>query len=274
MANNILSQDWNNVVYEGRNDIVFAEKNKEYGAYFIRKEYNRSVMMALIFSITFFLICLSIPVVSSWISSLVPDVEKPVEVEVNLSEPPPLNEDEPPPPPVEPPPPVQESIKFVPPEPVPDEQATDEIPPTQEDLKESNPGTTTQEGQEGVVDLPVGNGDESVGNEPEEIFINVEEMPKFPGGGEEALFRYLSVHIKYPAMEKDNGISGTVWVDFVINKEGKATDVKIKRGVKGGAALEKEALRVIQGMPTWSAGKQNGRAVSVSHIIPVKFVLK
>jgi protein TonB len=273
MANNILSQDWNNVVYEGRNDIVFAEKNKEYGAYFIRKEYNRSVMMALIFSIAFFLVCLSIPVVSSWISALVPDVEKPVEVEVNLAEPPPLNEDEPPPPPVEPPPPVQESIKFVPPEPVPDEQATDEIPPTQEDLKESNPGTTTQEGQEGVVDLPVGNGDESVGNQPEEIFMSVEEMPQFPGG-EEALFKYLGANIKYPAMEKDNGISGKVYVDFVINKEGKVTDAKIRRGVKGGAALDKEALRVIQSMPTWSIGKQNGRAASVQFTMPVNFVLK
>ena len=75
-------------------------------------------------------------------------------------------------------------------------------------------------------------------------------------------------------MEKDNGISCKVYVDFVINKEGKVTDAKIRRGVKGGAALDKEALRVIQSMPTWSIGKQNGRAASVQFTMPVNFVLK
>ena len=75
-------------------------------------------------------------------------------------------------------------------------------------------------------------------------------------------------------MPISNGISGKVYVDFVINKEGKVTDAKIRRGVKGGAALDKEALRVIQSMPTWSIGKQNGRAASVQFTMPVNFVLK
>ncbi|MFN7295032.1 MAG: energy transducer TonB, partial [Bacteroidota bacterium] len=70
------------------------------------------------------------------------------------------------------------------------------------------------------------------------------------------------------------GISGTVYVYFVINKEGKVSNAEVRRGVKGGPGLDKEALRVIQNMPAWSIGKQNGRPASVQFTLPVKFVLK
>jgi protein TonB len=269
---NIFS-DWDNVVYEGRNEIVFADRNKVYGAYVIRNSYNRTVSRAVIISAAIFIFLLSIPTILAWIETLKPE-ERILKDDktVELMDAPPIDENEPPPPPVEPPPPVQESIKFVPPvvtnEPVPEE----DIPPTQEELQESNAGVVTQEGTEGAIDLPVEAVQEPIEEKEEAPFISVEEMPSFPGG-EEALMKYMRKNIQFPAVEKDNGIQGTVYVYFVINKEGKVEDAKIARGVKGGPGLDAEAIRVVKNMPAWSVGKQNGRAVKVQFTYPIKFVL-
>ncbi|MFN5209541.1 MAG: energy transducer TonB [Bacteroidota bacterium] len=272
MAGIKFLEDWDNVVWEGRNEIVFRDRNKEYGAYFIRSSYNKTVVRAIIISILFFVFCVSIPFIMTWIENLAPgDRVLKEDKTVELMEAPPIDKDEPPPPPVEPPPPVMETIKFVPPvvtnEPVPEE----EIPPTQEELKESNAGVVTQEGSEGVVDLPVET-QEVIEEVNETPFVSVEEMPGFPGG-EEALQKYMRKNITYPSLEKENNIQGTVYVYFVINKDGKVEDAKVVRGVKGGSGLDAEALRVIKSMPNWSVGKQNGRPVKVQFTYPVKFVL-
>jgi protein TonB len=75
-------------------------------------------------------------------------------------------------------------------------------------------------------------------------------------------------------MEKDANIQGVVYVYFVVNKEGKVTNVEVKRGVKGGPGLDKEAIRVISSLPKWAPGKQNGRPALVSYTLPVRFVLR
>jgi len=106
-------------------------------------------------------------------------------------------------------------------------------------------------------------------DEPE-IFTIVEKMPSYPGG-EKALFKYLGDNIKYPAMAKDAGITGKVFVNFVVNETGKITNVKILRGIGGGC--DEEAMRVIKKMPSWNAGKQRGKAVKVSYNLPIKFTL-
>lgn len=105
----------------------------------------------------------------------------------------------------------------------------------------------------------------------EEIFTIVEDMPSFPGG-EEALFKYLGQNIKYPQIAKEAGITGRVFVNFVIDKEGNVTDVKVLRGIGGGC--DEEAVRVVKNMPKWSAGKQRGKPVKVSYNLPIKFSLK
>ena len=110
---------------------------------------------------------------------------------------------------------------------------------------------------------------EEVINEAE-IFTIVEDMPSFPGG-EEALFKYLGNETKYPQMAKDAGIQGTVYVTFVIGSDGKVKDVKILRGVRG---LDEEAIRVVQKMPTWTPGRQRGKAVPVQYNLPIKFIIK
>ncbi len=106
----------------------------------------------------------------------------------------------------------------------------------------------------------------------EEIFTIVESMPEFPGGGQEALFKYLQKEMKYPQVAKENGIQGTVFVNFVVGKDGKIRDVKILRGVN--KMLDDEAIRVVKAMPTWNPGKQRGKSVSVSYNLPIKFTLR
>jgi protein TonB len=113
-----------------------------------------------------------------------------------------------------------------------------------------------------------------IDHEEDEIaYTSVEEMPAFPGGAE-GLMKYIQSNLTFPQHEKENGISGTVYVYFIINKEGNVEDAKIVRGVKGGVGLDNEALRVIKAMPKWSIPRQNGKPVKVQFTYPVKFVLK
>jgi len=103
------------------------------------------------------------------------------------------------------------------------------------------------------------------------IFQIVEEMPEFPGGTE-ALMKYLSSSIKYPPIAQENGISGKVFVQFVINANGEVTNVTIGRGVD--PSLDREAIRVVQAMPRWTPGKQRNRPVRVSYTVPINFQLQ
>jgi periplasmic protein TonB len=107
--------------------------------------------------------------------------------------------------------------------------------------------------------------------EEEQIFTIVEEMPSFPGG-EAELFKYLGKTIKYPQMATDAGISGVVYVTFVVGKDGKISDVKVLRGIGGGC--DEEAIRVVKSMPTWKPGKQRGKAVPVQYNLPIRFTLR
>lgn len=106
--------------------------------------------------------------------------------------------------------------------------------------------------------------------ESDDVFMVVEEMPEFPGGTTE-LLNYLKNNVKYPAVAKENGIEGRVMVTFVVNKDGSICDVEIVKPVN--PALDKEALRVVQGMPKWKPGMQRGKNVRVKFTLPVSFRL-
>lgn len=105
----------------------------------------------------------------------------------------------------------------------------------------------------------------------EEIFTVVEEEPKFPGGME-ALYKYLGQNIKYPQLARENGITGKVYVTFVVEKDGSIANPRILRDIGGGCGAE--AIRVVKAMPKWSPGKQRGKAVRVQFNLPVNFNLK
>ena len=105
----------------------------------------------------------------------------------------------------------------------------------------------------------------------EEIFVVVEEQPEFPGGNT-AMMKFLSDNIKYPVIAQENGIQGRVITNFVVERDGSITDVQVVRGVD--PSLDKEAIRVIQSMPKWKAGRQRGSAVRVRFTLPVVFRLQ
>lgn len=101
--------------------------------------------------------------------------------------------------------------------------------------------------------------------------IYIEEPAQFIGG-ENAMLEYLLKNTRYPDLAKDFGIEGTVFIQFVVEKDGSITNVKIIRGIGGGC--DEEALRVVQNMPLWQPGKVNGRPVRALLILPIKFKLK
>ena len=108
--------------------------------------------------------------------------------------------------------------------------------------------------------------------EEEEIFMVVENMPEFPGG-QQALFKFLGENIKYPVIAQENGIQGRVVCQFVVEKDGKATDIQVVRS-SGEPSLDKEAVRVLSSMPKWKPGKQRGKPVRVKYTVPVSFRLQ
>ncbi len=106
--------------------------------------------------------------------------------------------------------------------------------------------------------------------EAERIFIVAEQMPEFPGG-EKAMLDFVKNNMIYPQPAKEKGISGTVYLSFVIDRNGKITAVKVVHGVS--QELDKEAARILKLMPEWIPGKQNGNAVNVQMSLPIKFEL-
>jgi protein TonB len=107
--------------------------------------------------------------------------------------------------------------------------------------------------------------------EEQHIFLVVENMPEFPGG-EAAMYKFIGNNMDYPRMAKESGISGRVFVTFVVERDGSVTDVQILRGIGGGC--DEEAVRVIKMMPKWTPGKQRGKPVRVQYRMPIKFTLQ
>ena len=105
--------------------------------------------------------------------------------------------------------------------------------------------------------------------EQNKIFEVVEQQPQFPGG---SVNGWLADHIKYPVVAAENGISGRVVVQFVVERDGSVSQVRVVRGVD--PSLDKEAQRVISSMPKWIPGKQNGQAVRSRFTVPVTFRLQ
>lgn len=104
----------------------------------------------------------------------------------------------------------------------------------------------------------------------EMVYDMPEQMPQFPGGAE-AMERFISEHIKYPPTAKEKRIQGKVYVQFIVEKDGSLTDIKIRRGAH--QLLDDEAIRVIKLMPKWKPGSMRGKIVRVRYTIPITFAL-
>lgn len=269
-ANKILKSDILDLVFEGR--------NKEYGAYNLRKTYNKRMTRALIITGSIALLALLGSVLASSIDKN--KKEKVKMQEVTLQD---IKQEEkkiiPPPPP--PPPPKQEPPKvemkqFTPPVIKKDEEV-EKPPPPQEELKEAKIDVINQEGIKDLnIQVPVvpDQGKQIVEVKKEEdenkIFDKVEIEAKFPGG-ESQWRRFLERNLD-PNTPIDNGApegTYTVTVQFVVDKEGNISDVRALSN--HGYGMEQEAVRVIKKGPKWEPAIQNGRQVKAYRKQPITF---
>ena len=269
-ANKILSADVLDLVFEGR--------NKDYGAYDLRKTYNRRITRALVITASIAVLALGGSLLSSAMKG---KEDKKVKMnEMTIQDVKQEEKKEPPPPPP-PPPPKQEPPKvemkqFTPPVIKKDEEV-EKPPPPQEELKEAKIDVVNQEGikDEGIVaPTVIDEGKQIVEEKPVEdenkIFDKVEIEASFPGG--DAKWRRFLEQNANGQVATDNGApegTYTTVVQFVVDKEGNISDVKAL--TNHGYGREQEAVRVIKKGPKWTPAVQNGRQVKAFRKQPITF---
>lgn len=263
-AEHIKSQQWE--------DIVFEYRNKAYGAYENRKSYSKHVLLGALFTILAAGLVLAYPKIVEWIKGQ-QEAEPPVLKTVKYTDlaPPPPIQNTPPPPQVNIPPPVKTIIKYLPPKVTDKEIVEEEEMPTIEEVKQNEVGSENIEGTgEVVFEEPV---EEVVAeeNDDDKVFMVVEQQAEYEGGLQ-AMAKFIGKNLRYPASARRMGIEGSVFVSFVIDKQGAISDVTVVKGIS--ADCDKEAVRVVQMMPPWKPGKQNGRAVKSRFVLPIKFKLE
>ena len=247
-------------------DIVFEARNKEYGAYKLRKRYNRNVSIALLIGI----LILATAIITPYLNAKASEnrskrAERQVEIKMeNLDQP--NQQVAPPPPPPPPPTDVVQQQKYVPP------VVVDSIKP--EDVKQlmTADQAQTEVTNKEVVEVVQQVQEEVQQAEPEEVpFVVVEEMPMYPGGDVE-LLKYIAEHTQYPEVAKENNIQGRVIVRFCVTAKGGVDQISILKGVA--PELDAEAMRVVQTLPKFIPGRQSGKDVPVWYMVPITFALK
>lgn len=143
--------------------------------------------------------------------------------------------------------------------------ATGEVTDQVNIAAEATPSVIMEKETEWIVSPPKPQG--------EEIFQIAEEMPKFPGG-DDSLRSFIRAHMHYPAIAKEAGKEGTVYVSFIVEKDGSITNIRELKGVAGAPEFTKEAIRLVSTFPNFSPAKMNGRAVRCEFRVPVKFRLQ
>ena len=272
----LIDKNWIELVFDGR--------NKEYGAYVLRKETGmRNIKsMLLVFAVIIAImagVAAKVAIENAFPKKVAieTDVEltklaEKKEVKVEKKAPVKVEEQKV----VEK---VKSSVKFTPPV----IKKDDEVKPeeelkSQEDLNKTNTAIGSfdvkgndETGGEVLKAKEVIAQPEPPKEEETKVFDVVEVMPTFPGG-QGALFEWLSKNIKYPVVAEENGVQGRVIVTFVVERNGSITDVQVAKSVD--PSLDKEAVRVVKAMPHWIPGKQNGSAVRVKFTVPVTFRLQ
>ena len=271
----LVSLEWTDLVFEGR--------NQAYGAYQLRKETSKRNIWSTIFvALMAVLLYLGltfenmveanrtventqiVEVTNLRDKKKVAKVERKEEIKI---EPERIVEK------------VKSSIKFTAPVIKKDNLVDEKDEIKLDEIEKSNKaiGALTVEGTDEVGGEVLKIKDEIAQPEPpktvedNKIFEVVEQKPSFPGG-DGALMSWLSQNIKYPSIAAEIGVQGRVIVQFVVEKDGSITDVKIAKSVD--PSLDKEAARVIKSMPHWIAGRQNGSPVRVRFTVPVNFKLQ
>jgi periplasmic protein TonB len=246
-------------------DLIFASRNREYGAYPLRKAYSRNLLVGLGVSTALIAILFLA-------ADLNPEKKEKVVLPVidlagdHIFTPPPVLQARPPAQPIR--------------RPETTTRANTTILVVTEPVVETpivtEPAVSSPDGSLTGTDVPLegdfsGAGDIPVVTLPEpEVRTIAEVMPSYEGGYEE-MIRFLRSKLRYPAADRRMGVEGTVYVSFIVNGDGTVREVKVLRGIS--ATCDKEAARVISLLPGWNGGKQNGTPVAVRMVLPVKFSL-
>ena len=276
----LSSQEWR--------DLIFDHRNKDFGAYTLRKTSIARHNKAMIVVILFIILVVVLAYVGKGIQQAIEESRPKDEIEqvmvhIATEEVEEEEEEE-----------VQERYEEPEPEALPEEilntvKVTEILIAEDEDVKAEDEIKSADELQQtetafGQTNFDQGTDDRNVVREhkdeviveektpePEQVFTAVEQMPAFPGGDAE-LMKYLSSHINYPPMAMENNIQGRVIVQFVVTKTGKVGEVRVVRGVD--RDLDNEAVRVVKSLPDFIPGKMNGQAVNVWYTLPVTFKLQ
>ena len=256
-------------------DFIFTNRNHEYGAFELRKGYEKTMKKSFLIGSAIFILAL-------FISNIYANRDKTGETKwttMNTEKyvlPPPVE-----PPVVIPPPPVAEvpdvpTTEFLPPI-ITLDPIEDDTPPTQETLTNAPPAEVTNVGDPNAIEPIIDETEKKVEKivtipkEDEGIYIVVEEQAEFPGGIP-ALSKFLSKNLTYPQQAIRSGITGRVFLSFVVDKLGNITDVSVTKGI--GFNCDEEALRVVKAMPKWKPGRQSGNAVKSRFNLPIAFMLE
>ncbi len=268
------------IMHADLNDIVFEYKNKEYGAYVLRKGYSRFLTYATLGAGLAFILSFSSPLIFSIIKEItgkkenlevitnrevdLGKLEKEKDVEEKIIEKPKEQI-------------IKSTYEYVAPVIKADEEVKVEYQAPKDDKLEAGKQNAVADPASINLDemtLPDANSDPNGGKPVEEkveVFKFVEEMPTFPGG-QDALLTFFAQNVKYPEIARRAGVEGKVFVQFVVGKDGNVAQASIAKGI--GAGCDEEAIRVTKMMPKWNPGKQNGRPVLVQVIVPIQFKLQ
>jgi periplasmic protein TonB len=245
-------------------DIVYENRNKEYGSFVLRKKNRKFLFLAFLISLIGLGSGISVPFIKAYrdrgkkIVLLTTTVVSMTDVKA---------EDDIPPPPPPPPPPAaaEQQVKYT-------------APVVVDTVKEEVQLATVSEVSQTTTNEPVpekievAKEEENAIQEEEPVFIFVEEQASFQGGDVTTFRSWVEKNLVYPPVASENGIFGKVIVQFAVNSKGEVVDVKVLRSVD--QSLDKETIRVIMSSPKWTPAKQGGRAVKQQFVIPISFVLQ
>ncbi|WP_242929474.1 energy transducer TonB [Pontibacter vulgaris] len=272
------SSDLLNMVF---NNIVFQGRNKAYGAYYLRRKYSKNLLLAALLATATFSAALVIPLVKARLAPT-PPTDKDYTTVFELVEPvilppPPQREIKPLTETAAPTSPKTETKTFVEQKIVPDNSPDKEkIQQDNSAFQGVNTAAATQAGtgENPSIALaegpPTGIENTTTAEEPTTLDW-AEEMPSF-GKSEKELSLYLSRNLRYPHVAQQEKIEGLVVVTFIVAPSGDITEAKVIKSL--GYGTDEEALRVINKMPDWNPGKQNGKAVPVRFTLPIRFSLQ
>ncbi|MBO4730570.1 MAG: energy transducer TonB [Bacteroidaceae bacterium] len=274
----ILSKNWNDILFEGR--------NKGYGAYELRAETGKRNLKALIALLILLAFAYALPYIVSGIASAVEslgsdqvtelsNIEAEEEEEDEIQ----IEENKPDEAPAETVTEMASSIQFTVPE-ITDNVAEDKELIAQQKAQEArakmgefnfqgNDETSTniKSDKKQLGDVASGGGGEGEAK----VFTYVEQMPVFPGG-EAALQKFIHDHLKYPAVSLEEGVQGTVMLRFVVNENGSVGEVQILKSLD--TYCDREAKRVVQSLPRFTPGRQQGKPVKVWFQFPIRFEIQ